>query len=69
MAVGEATGGFLYDVVPGDPDHSILTYRVASAQPATMMPQIGRSVTDRAGMQLVRDWVSGLKGTAPDCGP
>jgi uncharacterized repeat protein (TIGR03806 family) len=67
VAVGESTGGFLYDVVPGDPDHSILTYRIASTEPATMMPQIGRSVTDQQGMQLLRDWVSGLKGTAPDC--
>jgi len=67
VAVGEATGGFLYDVVPGDPDHSILTYRIASTGPATMMPQIGRSVTDRQGLQLVRDWVSGLMGNAPDC--
>jgi uncharacterized repeat protein (TIGR03806 family) len=67
VAVGEATGGFLYDVVPGDPDHSILTYRVGSTQPATMMPQIGRSVTDAQGEQLMRDWITGLQGTAPAC--
>jgi uncharacterized repeat protein (TIGR03806 family) len=67
VAVGEATGGFLYDVVPGDPDHSILTHRLASTEPATMMPQIGRSVTDAQGVQLVRDWITGLQGTAPAC--
>jgi uncharacterized repeat protein (TIGR03806 family) len=67
VAVGEATGGFLYDVVPGDPDHSILAYRVASTTPATMMPQIGRSVVDAQGVQLVRDWITGLQGTAPAC--
>jgi len=67
VAVGESTGGFLYDVVPGDPDHSILTHRIASTEPATMMPQIGRSLTDAQGLQLLREWVDGLKGNAPDC--
>src|SRR5205823_12853117 len=28
VAAGEATGGFQYDVVPGDPDHSILAFRL-----------------------------------------
>jgi uncharacterized repeat protein (TIGR03806 family) len=70
VAVGMATGGFLYDVVPGDPDHSILPYRVGSTTPATMMPQIGRSVVDAEGLQLVRDWVTGLQGATPStCGP
>ena len=67
VAVGEASGGFLYDVVPGDPDHSILTYRLASTAASVMMPQIGRGVVDKAGTQLVRDWVTGLKGTTQDC--
>ena len=67
VAVGEATGGFLYDVVPGDPDHSILVYRMASTTPSVMMPQIGRSIVDEAGLQLVRDWITSLKGTVPDC--
>jgi uncharacterized repeat protein (TIGR03806 family) len=65
VAVGEASGGFLYDVVPGDPDHSIMAYRVASIEPAVMMPQIGRSIVDPAGVQLVRDWIAGL--TSPSC--
>jgi len=67
VAVGEASGGFLYDVVPGDPDHSIMTFRIASTAASVMMPQIGRSVVDNEGLQLVRDWVTGLKGTVPDC--
>ncbi len=67
VAVGEASGGFLYDVVPGDPDHSILTFRLASTAASVMMPQLGRGVVDKAGTQLVRDWVTGLKGTTQDC--
>jgi uncharacterized repeat protein (TIGR03806 family) len=67
VAVGEASGGFLYDVVPGDPDHSIMVWRMASTTPSVMMPQIGRSIVDEEGLQLVRDWITGLKGTVPDC--
>ena len=67
VAVGEGTGGFIFDVVPGDPDHSILPFRLASTRASEMMPQIGRGVADKAGLQLVRDWVTGLKGNAPDC--
>lgn len=63
VAVGEATGGFLYDVVPGDPDHSILPFRMASVEPAVMMPQIGRSIVDPAGVLLVRGWIAGLAGS------
>jgi uncharacterized repeat protein (TIGR03806 family) len=67
VAVGEATGGFLYDVVAGDPDHSIMTFRIASTAPSVMMPQIGRSIVDPAGLQLVRDWITGLQGNVPAC--
>lgn len=67
VAVGVASGGFLYDIVPGDPDHSILTHRLESDAPAVMMPQIGRAAVDKDGVQLIRDWVTALKGTVPDC--
>jgi uncharacterized repeat protein (TIGR03806 family) len=67
VAVGEASGGFLYDVVPGDPDHSILAFRLGSTRPSVMMPQISRSIVDTAGLALVRDWVTGLNGTVPGC--
>jgi uncharacterized repeat protein (TIGR03806 family) len=62
VAVGEGSGGFFYDVVPGDPSHSIMAFRLASTTPAEMMPQLGRGVVDKAGLQLVRDWISGLPG-------
>ncbi|MFI5298508.1 MAG: SO2930 family diheme c-type cytochrome [Polyangiales bacterium] len=68
VAVGEASGGFLYDVAPGDPDHSILAFRLASTTPAVMMPQIGRSLADPVGVQLVRDWITGLAPTNASCG-
>ena len=49
-----------YDVVPGDPDQSILIYRLASTAPKVMMPQIGRSVVHAEGLALLREWIAAL---------
>jgi uncharacterized repeat protein (TIGR03806 family) len=62
VAAGEATGGFAYDIAPGDPDHSIFAYRMAATQPQVAMPQISRSVVDKQGLALVRQWIAGLPG-------
>lgn len=67
VAVGEASGGFLYDIVGGDPDHSIMVFRMESTAPAVMMPQIGRSLVDKEGVALVREWITSLKGRVPAC--
>jgi hypothetical protein len=44
-----------------------MTYRLASTEPSVMMPQIGRSIVDETGLQLVRDWITSLRGSVPDC--
>jgi uncharacterized repeat protein (TIGR03806 family) len=62
IAAGPGTGGFLYDIVPGDPDHSIMVFRIESTQPGLMMPQIGRSLVHKEGVALIREWISSLSG-------
>lgn len=61
-AAGPATGGRLFDIVPGQPDQSILMHRMASTRPGVMMPEIGRSTVDREGQALIRDWILSLRG-------
>jgi uncharacterized repeat protein (TIGR03806 family) len=61
-----AAGGFQYDILPGDPDHSVLPFRLASTDPHVMMPQIGRSVVHTEGLALVREWIAGMSGS---CAP
>jgi uncharacterized repeat protein (TIGR03806 family) len=51
-----------YDLVPGDPEDSILVYRLESSAPKIMMPQIGRAVVHTEGVALVREWVAALQG-------
>jgi uncharacterized repeat protein (TIGR03806 family) len=47
-----------YDIVPGDPDNSILLYRLSSIAPKVMMPQIGRATVHSEGLALIREWVT-----------
>jgi uncharacterized repeat protein (TIGR03806 family) len=65
IAAGPASGGFFYDIFPGQPDQSILVYRIESTAPGTMMPEVGRSVVHAEGVQVVRDFISQL--VLPPC--
>ena len=62
IAAGQGTGGRLFDIVPGQPDASIFTYRLASTDPAAMMPELGRALAHREGVALIRDWIDAMDG-------
>ncbi len=62
IAAGSGTGGRLYDIVPGEPDKSIMMYRLTSTDPADMMPELGRSTSHDEGVALLREWVASLEG-------
>lgn len=61
VAAGKGTGGLLYDIVPGKPGESILYYRMISLDPGVMMPELGRKLVHKEGVELVREWISTLK--------
>ena len=60
-------GARRYDLVPGDPERSILIYRLESSAPKVMMPQIGRAVVHTEGVAMLREWVAALRGDS--CAP
>jgi uncharacterized repeat protein (TIGR03806 family) len=62
VAAGRGTGDHFFDIVPGQPDASILPYRMASADPGVMMPEIGRSTVHREGVALIRAWIAAQQG-------
>lgn len=64
VAAGKGTGGLQYDIVPGKPEASILLYRMISLDPGVMMPETGRSLVHKEGVELVRQWIASLEG---DC--
>jgi uncharacterized repeat protein (TIGR03806 family) len=62
VAAGRGTGDHLFDIVPGKPDESIIAYRMASADPGEMMPELGRSTVHREGVALIRAWIAAQQG-------
>jgi uncharacterized repeat protein (TIGR03806 family) len=62
VAAGRGTGDRPFDVVPGRPDRSILSYRMASTDPGVMMPELGRALEHKEGLELVIRYITTLKG-------
>ena len=65
VAAGRGAGDNLFVIDPGSPDASILVHRTASNEPGVMMPELGRSVTDIAGLGLIRDWIAAMPADGP----
>lgn len=63
VAAGKGSGGRHFGIVPGQPDASILMYRIESTDPGEMMPELGRVVPHREGIALLKEWIKGLKQT------
>lgn len=61
VAAGRGTGNREFDIVPGQPERSILMLRVESAEPGVMMPELGRALVDEQGAALIREWIVGLR--------
>lgn len=57
VAAGRGSGGLAFDIAPGDPEASILHYRMNSADPGIMMPELGRSLIHEEGVALIRAWI------------
>ncbi|MGH0033457.1 MAG: SO2930 family diheme c-type cytochrome, partial [Myxococcota bacterium] len=65
VAAGQqATGGNLFDIVPGDADGSIVIYRMDSVDPNVTMPELAKTIVHDEGLALVADWIDSLEG---DC--
>lgn len=65
IAAGSGTGGRIFSIVPGDPDGSIMTYRMASTKPGAMMPELGRTLAHEEGVALIEEWIAEMDG---ECG-
>jgi uncharacterized repeat protein (TIGR03806 family) len=59
-AAGRGAGQSRFVIEPGRPDESILLYRMESTEPGVLMPELGRSVVDEAGVRLVREWIASM---------
>lgn len=63
VAAGRGTGGRRYDIVPGNPDASILPFRMQSTDPGIAMPELGRVRSHAEGVEVIREWIASLAGS------
>jgi uncharacterized repeat protein (TIGR03806 family) len=61
VAAGRGAGGHDFSVLPGQPDASILLYRMDSAEPGIAMPELGKSSIDHEGVAVVRRWIAEMQ--------
>lgn len=60
-AAGAASGGRPYDIVPGDPDQSIVVFRMSSLETMVKMPELPGRVLNPAGIALISDWIAAME--------
>ncbi len=61
VSAGAGTGGYTYSIVPGNPEESIMVYRMGSSNPGAMMPELGRSLVHTEGVALVSEWIKNME--------
>ena len=60
VSAGNGAGGLNYDIVPGDAAHSIVAYRMNSTEANVAMPELARTIIDKEGVQLIKNWINGM---------
>ena len=63
IASGRGSGGLLYSIIPGLADRSIMPFRLASRDPAEMMPELGRTLVHEEGVSLISQWINSMSGS------
>lgn len=57
VAAGRGSGGLEFDILPGHPEKSIITYRMGSKEAGVAMPELGKSTVHPEGLALVERWI------------
>jgi uncharacterized repeat protein (TIGR03806 family) len=65
VAAGAGSGGRTYDIVPGRPEESVMTFRMASETPGIKMPELPNVISHADGVALITEWIASL--TPPGC--
>jgi hypothetical protein len=61
VAAGRGSGDLDYTIVPRHPDKSIMIYRMESTDPGIMMPELGRKLVHKEGVELVKKWIKEME--------
>lgn len=60
VAAGRGSGGRDFAIAPGNPEGSILIYRLRSTDPGIAMPELGRATAHDEGIALLSEWIESL---------
>lgn len=60
VSAGAGTGGHSFSIVPGNPEESIMIYRMSSTNPGAMMPELGRRLVHQEGVDLIASWINDM---------
>ncbi len=59
-AAGHGAGGRRVDIQPGEPDASVMVYRVESEEPGVKMPELPTVLHHAEGAALIREWIAAM---------
>lgn len=65
VAAGSGTGMHHFDIVPGQPEGSIMVFRMGSTDPEIKMPEIPNLLPDTKGVELISAWIASMQ--PPGC--
>lgn len=60
VAAGRGSGKRKFDIAPGKPNESILVFRMENGDPGIRMPELGRQLAHKEGIELVKSWIKSL---------
>lgn len=61
VAAGRGSGNRKFGIVPGKPGESILVFRMESDDTGIRMPELGRQLAHKEGLELIRNWIKEMK--------
>ena len=61
VAAGRGAGKNAFDIVPGKPHKSILSFRMQTNDPGIAMPELGREQVHKEGVKLIKDWIKEME--------
>ena len=59
-AAGRGAGQLQLVIVPGEPEASIMAFRMASGEAGIAMPELGRALIDEEGVDLIGAWIEAM---------
>jgi uncharacterized repeat protein (TIGR03806 family) len=59
-AAGAGAGGRVFDIFPGQPEDSIVPFRMASEDPEIKMPELPSLLSDPFGVTLIEEWIRAM---------